>query len=684
MKVSYLWLKDCVDFNLSPEELADGLSRVGLVCESIERRGDDCRLEIEVTSNRPDCLCHLGVAREIAAMTGGRVKTPPTAFPENGPDATGLTSVAIKAQDLCPRYTARVIRNVRIEPSPEWLRTRLETVGLRAVNNVVDATNYVMFECGQPLHAFDFDKLTGKRIVVRRGREAEELVSIDRTTCKLTGEMLVIADAVRPVAIAGVMGGLDTEVGPETRNVLIESAFFDPANNRRTSRKLSLPSEATCRFERRVDPGTVEWASRRAVALILQMLPDAEAAKGVVDVNFMDATPLKVSMRPSRLNRLLGTEVPRSEAIRILKALDLELVSDDGESLQFLVPTFRPDLAREVDLIEEIARIHGYDRIPTETGAVVSFAARERSREVCDAIGSVMSGMGLSEVMTPSLVQKTPLQELNLWNAGESAALVNPISSEKTHMRRALIPNMLEAKRYNQNRGIAQVFFYELSKVYLTGLGGDPKRTARPAESDRPLEKMALGILTDEANPVGHIKGILDALLGRLLIGQPIVCSATSLPCFEEGTGIETSLGGRRFGVMGEASIAWLDQMDIRSKPAVGEFDADMLIELARFEFAYERPPAFPAMKRDLAIVLDESVQWAALENCVRRHGTDLIEDIAFIDLFRGKQVPEGKKSIALSVNYRSPDRTLTREEVDAIQASVIAAIEKELGGKLR
>ena len=404
MKVSLNWLTDYVDVGaVSAAELAEVFTNIGLCCDAIDQTDSDVVFDLEVTSNRPDCLGHIGVARELAAALDLELKLPDlSALPAEGPAVEELTSVDVQDPDLCPRYTARVIRGVKIGPSPGWMVERLEAMGIRSINNVVDVTNYVLLEYSQPLHAFDQDLLNEGRIIVRRALDGEVLVSIDETTCKLGEDMLVIADAKQAVAVAGIMGGLASQVCPETTNVLLESAQFDPLATRRAARALSLMSESSYRFERGVDPVGVDAASVRACQLILETA-GGELAKGVVDVWAEAHEAATVALRPDRCRKLLGVDVDDQAQAEVLSRLGLEPKLARGR-ITCTIPSHRPDLTREVDLIEEVARLHGYDRIPTHgqvTHKVIGMSAEERARR---ELRSVLAGAGFDEAVTFSFI----------------------------------------------------------------------------------------------------------------------------------------------------------------------------------------------------------------------------------------------------------------------------------------
>ena len=404
MKISLNWLNDYIETGLPAEQIAAILSDLGFPCEGIESHGDDTVLDVEVTSNRGDCLSHIGVARELAAATGKELKLPQVELDELDKNAYECVQVEIVEPDLCGRYTARVIEGVKVGPSPDWMVKRLEAVGLRSVNNVVDATNYAMMEVGQPPHAFDYATIEEGKIVVRRAVAGEQIVSIDGSKCELTPEMLVIADAKHPVAIAGVMGGLETEVSDKTTTILLEEAHFDPVCVRTTSRRLSLPSEAAFRFERTVDIENIDWASKRTAQLIVQVA-GGRVAKGVVDAYPKQPEFLDVTMRLSRLNKLLGIEVPAETVLRILTSLHFEpRLSDDVVTCT--APTWRSDILREVDLIEEVSRVHGYDQIPTRRRIRIEAVPADVHQKLAESIGTFLNGCGFYETVTVTFIDQ--------------------------------------------------------------------------------------------------------------------------------------------------------------------------------------------------------------------------------------------------------------------------------------
>jgi phenylalanyl-tRNA synthetase beta chain len=403
MKILLSWLNDYIQTSLSADQIAGVLSDLGLPCEGIEHRGDDAVIDVEVTSNRGDCLGYIGIARELAVATGAELRAPKAELIESDKDVTEFADVRIDEPDLCGRYTARVIEAVKVAPSVDWLRKRLEAVGLRSVNNVVDATNYAMMETGQPPHAFDYARIAQGKIIVRRAIAGERIVSIDGTQCNLSADMLIIADARRPVAIAGVMGGLETEVSEATTAILLEDAHFDPVSVRTTSRRLCLPSEASFRFERSVDIQMVDWASKRTAQLITQVAGGG-VAKGVVDIYPRKPAKKEVTLRLSRLNKLLGIEVPPDRAMGILSALGFQ-PKMEGASISCSAPSWRNDVYREVDLIEEVARVHGYQHVPTERKIKIEVVPVDCRQRLGQTIGTYLNSRGFYEAVTVSFVE---------------------------------------------------------------------------------------------------------------------------------------------------------------------------------------------------------------------------------------------------------------------------------------
>jgi phenylalanyl-tRNA synthetase beta chain len=666
MKVSLNWLSDYVNVSMPVAELAALFTRIGLNCEEIIDAETDLVLDLEVTSNRSDCLGHIGVARELAAALDVELSTPEIGELPTAGRADELTAVEVHAPELCPRYTARVLRGVTVGPSPSWLVERLEAVGLRSVNNVVDVTNYVLMEYSQPLHSFDYDKLAEHRIVVRRAKGGETMVSIDETTCKLDAGMLVIADADRPVAIAGVMGGLDTEVGEQTTNVLIESAQFDPLTTRRTSRTLQLMSESNYRFERGIDPVKLDEASLRACQLIIQ-LAGGELAEGMVDVWAQPYQPPTVSLRPRRTEALLGIEVPVEQQETILRRLGLSPERRQDE-LACTIPPHRADLTREVDLIEEVGRMVGFDQIPVHhdvTHEVVSEALPERIRRV---VGDTLTAAGFDEAMTFSFIDD---DEAGPFGHAETVRVDANVRKTNNALRPTILPSLLRACKTNQDAGTAEVNLFELSAVFPAAGGG--------VIGDQHVE---LALVT--TRELRDLRGAVEVLFETVCPNRTAAVVPASVAGLAEGVGAEIELDGEKVGAIGMVDAAVQDRYDLDRPIAAAWVRLDVLERSAELTRMYVPLAKFPAIERDLSLVVDESVTWQQLADAVASVDQPQREKIDYVTTYRGKPLAKGKKSVTMNLTYRSPEGTLRREQVDEQVSEVVSAAAQRLSAELR
>lgn len=671
MKISLNWLTDYVDATMPAAELAALLMRIGLPVEEIEEKDNDIVLDVEVTSNRPDCLGHIGIAREVATATGLSLRLPDLAGPVGAPVA-GQTAVEVLDPAFCPRYTARLLRGVKVGPSPAWMVERLEAIGVRSINNVVDATNYVLMEYSQPLHAFDFDKLHGGRIVVRRARDGETIVAIDGSRHTLHGWMGIIADADRPVAVAGVMGGLDTEVSDATVNVLMEGAQFDPLSIRRTSRELGLMSDASYRYERGIDPVRLDDASLRACRLILGMA-GGELLEGVVDAWAQPYRPARVSLRPARTNRVLGIEVPRDRQRTLLASLGLE-PRDEGEALACTIPPHRRDLEREIDLIEEVARLHGFDQIPT--GAKVTHEVRPPTRTEAGRhmVGEVLTAAGYFEAITFTFVDA---EEARLFGWEHPLAVDPRIRKANNTLRQGVLPSLLRARKANQDAGNANVSLYELAAVFP------------PRDSGLPDEHVQVALLTDGS--LQDVRGAVEAVARRFCPAATVEVRAAAVKGFAPGaaaelrlTGAGEELAARPFGVMGVMDDTVRDFYGLAHAPAGAMIRFDLLLAGAGGARKYQAMSRFPSIERDLSVVVDEAVTWAELAAAARATADRLCTGIGYVTTYRGKQVGADRKSVTLRLTYRHPERTLRHEEVDASVATVVQALQQRFQAALR
>jgi len=689
MNVSYAWLRDYVETDLGYVEAAKVLTRIGLNVETIEDLPDDLPpapaqtalgrrpggtgqgdgvLDVEVTSNRPDCLCHLGVARELAAALGTRIHLPPADVAEC--DEATADAVAVEVQDgaLCPLYTARLVRGVTVGPSPDWLARRLEAVGLRPVNNIVDVTNYILMECSQPLHAFDFAGLEGARIIVRRARGGEAFYAIDHTRHELGPEHLVIADAHRPVALAGVMGGAETEIADTTTDVLVEAAVFDPLNIRTTARALGMASDSSFRFERGVDAGLTDWASRRACHLMVEVA-GGRVTRGVVAVGKPPTERRELVLRVPRIATVLGIEVPADAAADILRRLELEVIEADGRTIRVRVPSHRPDLEREIDLIEEVARHWGYDRIPQSPTVRVTIATPTRAERVRGVVGHVLTAAGYFEAVTFSFT--TPAHAVRFRPREVTA---EPLTCRGTALalRQAVVSGVVESLLVNQNAGERDVRLFEVAKRFVPVDG-----------QELPHEEKRLALAGPD--DFHAVRGVLESLAARLGLARRLTFRPTDrYPDLEAGAAAEIALDGEAVGMIGRASGPAAEAFGLDEPPTVAELSYDRLVEAARLEPTVEPLPHFPAVTRDLAVVVDETVAWADLLAAIEGAGAADLESAEPVDVYRGKQVPAGKKSVALRLRLRSPRGTLTSEQADAAQGQILSALERDFGAVLR
>jgi phenylalanyl-tRNA synthetase beta chain len=668
VKLSVNWLKRYVKTGLDPRGIAEALTRVGLEVEAVTPVGDDSVLDAEVTSNRPDWLSVIGVARELAATTGTTFEVPEVRLDESSTPVDELAAVEIIDADLCPRYTARVITGVKVGPSPGWLATLLEAIGLRPVNNVVDVTNFVMYECGQPLHAFDCDTLAGRRIVVRRSKKGEMITAIDASRHELSGAELMICDAARPVAIGGVMGGLDTEVSGSTRTVLLESARFAPMSIRDTAARLSMESDASFRFSRGVDRERVEWASRRCAAMIAEVC-GGKVARGIVDANYDQVERREVGLRVSRVPVVLGIEIPRDECRRILEALGLETVRAGGDDLVMRVPGWRSDLDREIDLIEEVARVHGYEKIPPSPSVPLVMARKDDLQHKVRLAAEVLTAAGFDECVTFSFDRRESARLVNVWTDADPLEVENPVDAEQGSLRTSLLPSLLGARQLNQARRNEDVRLFEIAHVYLPDPNGK-----------LPEERLVLGLVGDV--DFRTMKGVVQTLLERFGIGDDVRQEEAALRFL--AAGVTLHRGDRLLGCLGDVADDLRGRYKLKGRVTAAELDFGAIVRDAKLDRRYAELPRYPQIRRDLALLVDESVRWADVERTLGSDVPEILESLDFLSEFHGRQIPAGKKSLALSMSFRASDRTLTHDEADAAQARILKRLEEDLGATLR
>jgi phenylalanyl-tRNA synthetase beta chain len=690
MLISYNWLCELTGTKLNPQDAGDRLTNVGLAVDKVETRGDDFVLDVEVASNRPDCLSHVGVARELAVIERSQVSSPKSEPPKTQGKAADSGSVEIRDPDLCPRYVARVVRGVKIAPSPEWLAKRLEAIGQRPINNVADITNYVLHELGQPLHAFDLAKLAEKRIVVRRAAKGESIKTLDGAERKLDEQMLVIADAKRAVAVAGVMGGADSEISNATTDVLIESAYFNPASVRRTSRLLGLHTEASHRFERGADPDGVLRAQERCVSLI------CEIAGGVATEDALDVYPnrfsqVAVGLRRERVEAITGLRVSDGEKLRILAALGFELRNDGATRLTFTVPSWRHDIAIEEDLIEEIARHTGYDKITTALPPA-SLAGEYHSTELRRrALRDALAAQGCNEAISFSFIGAAHDDQFDLIPAFAVddrapcfVTLRNPIIEDWTRMRPTLLPGLLSAVRHNLNQGTRDISLFELGRVFRARSSGE-----LPDERECLTLVATGGILeAEKAAPARDcdfydLKGALDAAVEMLRVPS-LDYEAARVKHLRAGQTAAIKINGSRVGSIGRLAESVAAEYKFKQTVFVAEIDLTALLEIPLSPVLYSPLPRFPAILRDVSLLLDRKVTVAELLRAAADHSSESCAGAKFVGTYEGEGIAEGKRSVTVRFEYRAPDRTLRDEEVDEQHWPLVEALKKKFGAEVR
>jgi len=698
MKIVYDWLKEFVGVQAPAEELRSRLSLVGFGVDSLEESTAGPVLDAEITANRPDCLGHYGLAREVAAIYRLPVKPPQPKLKEAADKAANATRVEIEAPELCGRYTARVLRGVKIQPSPDWLRQRLEAIGQNSINNVVDVTNYVMFELGQPLHAFDLDKLGEKRIVVRRARSGEKIKTLDGAERTLTKEMCVIADASSAVAIAGVMGGAGSEIGFASRNLLIESAWFDPISVRRTSKALGLRTEASYRFERGADPEMAELASRRAAELI-QQLGGGEILSGVVDVYPRRELPLTIELSRKELLRVMGADAPDRDIEEILGALGFHPVRRDenrGSTGALLAaweckqPSWRRDVTRGIDLIEEVARHYGYDKFPPRLPPAKLPAQRLPHATAQDRLRERVIALGYQEIVAIPIVDARR-DELFRMDGITPAVIGNPLAEDASMMRSNGTVGMVGALEWNLNHSQRNLRLFEIGKAYELR-DGEPVETLVLTLGATGLAREKTIHETAREFSFADLKGDLDRIGGLAggfawQSGGPAWLAGGRAARISLRHNAGTSVGDPPIGAAGQVARRIADQLKLRQEIFLVELRLEPLlqgIEAARATRHFEPLPRFPAVERDFSLVLTDGVTFAQVAETIRGLGIAELRGVEAADLFRGGQVPAGRFSLMVRVTFQSADATLTDAQIADFSSRIVAALDTKLGAALR
>lgn len=684
MGVSINWLKDYVDFTWTPEETAHRLTMAGIAIEGVEKDKEDSILELDLTPNRGDCLGIINLAREVAALNGTDIKIPEININESPEQINNYIDVEISDPDLCPRYTARLVKDVKIKPSPEWMQTRLLSAGIRPINNVVDVTNYVMLESNQPLHAFDYDLLSdAKRIIVRRAEAGEKITTLDDVERVLDTEMLLITDNGRPVALAGIMGGQNTEISEQTVNVLLESACFKGTNIRKSSRKLALRSDSSVRFEKGADINGVIYAVNRAAALI-QELGEAEAVTGIADC-YPQPVPLRqVVLRPERVNYLLGTGLSPEQIQSHIQTLKFEWQEQD-ENLLVTIPSYRPDIEMEVDLIEEVARLHGYDDIPavlpygdTTHGGLTKYQVFK------DQVKEIMSN-SFYEIINYSFISPRYFDMLQLPDDSKLRDVIkvaNPLSEEQSIMRTLLLPGLLETVSRNLARKNSSLAFFEMGAIFYPRIEGLPQEVLKlGAVVAGRLESNWLKQETEM--DFYYLKGVIENLLFKIGINE-LNWVETQEPGYHPGRAANVVCKGKTLGVIGEIHPLVRQNFDIKPRACAVELDMETLYELTEQRVMMEQIARYPSVERDLAIIVNDQTKAAQALDIIHEHGGDLLQNVTVFDIYAGEQVPAGCKSMAFKMTFQSEERTLTEAEVNLKMEEIRSGLSEKIGAALR
>ncbi len=668
MFISVNWLKEFTDTKLSPEELRERLTMVGLAIDAVENHDNDVVLDVEVPSNRPDCLSHVGIAREVAVIEKGRMHLPAAAHLKTQGRSKDLTSVEIKDPDLCPRYAARLVRGVKIGPSPDWLAKRLETIGQRPINNVADITNYVLHELGQPLHAFDFEKLGGHRIVVRRAAPGEKLKTLDGVERTLSRDMLVIADAEKPVALAGIMGGEDSEISTRTTDVLIESAYFDPHSVRLTARQLGMDTEASRRFERGADCEGVLRAQQRCVELICE-LAGGVATEDALDVYPQPLSERVIDLRPERVKELTSLSVETDEIRRILEGLGFERNDHSPKGMTFKVPSWRIDVEQEEDLVEEVARHTGYENIRSELPPSSMAGEYQPSEMKQRSLRRALNAFGFDEAINFSFIQQEDRFDLIPSLRGhenDQPQLTNPIIEDAAWMRSTLLPGLLSSLRHNLNHGICDVRLFEIGRIF-----------ANFAPKELPHETLALAMLAtggaleenraqaDRELDFFDLKGALEAAVDWMNL-SPLSFTKTSARHLRVGQSALINLGdGTEIGTIGRLAENVSASYKFRQPVYLLELDLGALLNSPAKVIQYSPLPRYPSVTRDISLLVDRNVALEEIFNAVNNQGVADCRSVKLVGTFEGGSIQASKRSVTLRLEYRSDERTLRDEEVE-------------------
>ncbi|MBF4692837.1 phenylalanine--tRNA ligase subunit beta [Fusibacter ferrireducens] len=637
----------------------------------------DTVIEFEITPNRSDCLSMIGMARETAASFERALTLPSGKIDTQVDDVNEYASVSIEAPDLCPRYVAKVVKEIKIEKSPIWLQMRLMNAGMRPINNIVDITNYVMLEYGQPIHAFDLDTVKDHKIIVKRAENGEKFTTLDDKERELTSEMLVIADAERTIGIAGVMGGENTEISKATQNILIEVASFDKSSIRKTSKDLGLRTEASSRYEKGVSTGLPMIVVNRVCELI-ETLGAGTVVGGAIDVYPTPVEPILIPYRVEKISKVIGETLTLEEIIKYLDLLGIKTLKKEGQ--QFAeVPYYRLDLTKEIDLVEEVARIYGYDKIGMTLPKTDTWGARTNAQLIEEQAKLELLSSGIDEILTYSFVSKKDLDKINLSENSilrKQVELINPLGEEYSVMRTSLIPNVLDVLARNSNRKVNQARIFEIGSVFL------PKEVP---VVNLPIEKKMLTIgMYGESEDFFTLKGACENILDGLGICDYYFEKEENHPTFHTGRCANIIWGTHVIGTIGELHPHVQENYDLQVRGYLADLDFNMIIQMANADHKFVAIPKYPAIERDIAILVKDEITSLQIEKIVVSNGGNLLESVKMFDMYKGKQIPAGYKSVAYELIFRAEDRTLVDEDVNAIFATILKALENKLEAQLR
>jgi len=704
MKFSYNWLTEYLKKAPSPQKMAELLNMHAFEVESVQKLNNDFVLDIKVLPNRAhDCLSHLGIAKELSAISGIGFVLPKFKIKEDKSlKIRDLISVEVIAKDLCPRYSMMAITGVKVGSSPKWMQERLISCGLRPINNIVDITNYVMLETGQPLHAFDLDKIGGQKIIVRRAKKDEKIITLDEAKPEriLNQDVLVIADEKKAIGIAGIKGGKETAITQQTKRVVVEAANFDPINIRRSSKALNLKTDASIRFENGIDPNLTEVALQRCLFLI-KKLAGGQIISGLIDVYPKKIRPWKIYLDLSKVESLLGVKINQAQIITIFKKLGLQTKKRRKGFLIVEVPTIRRDLLLQEDLIEEIARLYGYEKIPAKmpTGVLLA-AGKDESLLYEDKIKDIMVGLGYSEVSGYSLISE---QDQKIFNFKNLIGPENPLTQDQKYLRPTLIVGLIKNIKENL-KYFDQVRIFEIGKVYQQELRIKNQESRIKNQESRILErKMVAGALSSSQQLENsqqlfyELKGVIDLLLNKLGISdiwyddyitadqtricsadQTRICTADQTRIFHPFRRAEIKIGNDLIGWLGEINPEILTSLEIKVPVVVFEIDFETLVKLAQEEMIYQPPSRYPAVVRDLAVLVEPMTKVEEVLNVIETVGGKLVIDVDLFDIYEGEGIPENKKNLAFHIIYQSNERTLTSTEVNRLQEKIIKALEEK------